>query len=65
MEEYMENRYHLYQKRAAVQAYLEALDYAIDQHNDRVRDYNLTHEPFRKIDEKIFEKYFVEAGGFF
>lgn len=65
MKEYMENRYKLYQKRAAVQAYLEELNCAIDQYNDRVRDYNLTYEPYRKIDEQIFEKYFCEAGGSF
>lgn len=61
-EEYLEERQKLYRKRAAVQAYLETLDYAISHHNHWLQERNLSAgSEFRKIEDELFEKYFGMA----
>jgi hypothetical protein len=59
MEELInENRYKLHLKRALLQAHLEIIDSAIDQHNRFVEDImNLREPSFRRTDANQFDRY--------
>ena len=64
MEEIInETRYKLHLKRAIIQAHLEVLDDAIQQHNRFVGDIDLCYTAFRSSDEGLYEKYLRKIEG--
>jgi hypothetical protein len=52
-----ETRYDLYVKRALIQAHLEIIDTAIEQHNRFIQDTDLCYTAFRNNDLNLFDKY--------
>jgi hypothetical protein len=56
-EKINETRYKLYLKRALIQAHLEVVDDAIQQHNRFLGDIDHCYTPFRSTDEELYDKY--------
>ena len=57
-------RYKLYAKRGAIQAHLEIIEIAIQQHNRHFEDTtNLCEHTFRVSDEQAFDRYLREIDG--
>lgn len=63
-ELYNENRYKLYAKRGLLQAHLEMIEIAIQQHNRHFEDtVNLRDPDFRLLDTSLFHRIFHEVDG--
>lgn len=59
-----EDRYKLYAKRAVLQAHLEIIESAIQQHNRYFDDHwNLREPMFRKKEDELFERYMNDLEG--
>ena len=63
-ELYNDTRYKLYAKRGALQAHLEMIEIAIQQHNQHLEDdANLLEARVRVDDASLFHRYFREIEG--
>lgn len=63
-ELYNDTRYKLYAKRGALQAHLEMIEIAIQQHNRHFEDdANLLEPRVRVDDAEAFDRYFREIDG--